>query len=479
MLLAYWPLNWFLIAFIAPAPLLWELSRRSGWRAWRAGVCYGFFFMVGQFWWLLHLTQRWVDSAPLGLLPLFLGSLISAVLWFGPMGWLLSKCWSLNRPWLVPFVWAGAEVVRTLCPTLAYPWGISGSVFAGAAPLIQLAWFGSVYAVSAWAILPSVIAALLLQRVPVERVTRYGYAFSLLAALSIGRYLIPINGNPITVVAGQPGVDWAFDKTMEAYNRDLKIHQEHIADLVNDAANRQAKLLVLPEGANSNSRFPVEPDFYLDPKLPTLFGSHRAATNEETYQSAYLAEDGKYQWADKTRLVIFGEYVPGRQVIPFLDAFNLPSKDVQAAKTLSNLQSRDLRIAPIVCFEGLFPDLVYTHARMGADVVAIMSIDDWFEGTAAMEQLRSGSIFRAIESGLPVVRSAQTGYSMVIDQRGNVLNQAPLGEMTSVPATVKIGQGGLFPLLPLFPALSLLSLIWAAFGRLTVQDDEEVPESSD
>lgn len=465
LLLAYWPTNWFLLAFVAPAPLLWELRSRSGWSAWRAGFSYGFVFMVGQFWWVLHLTQRWVGSDTLGLVPVILGSLISATLWFAPMGWLLSKCWSVEKPWLIPIVWSGTEIIRALCPSLAYPWGILGSTLSDAAPLIQLAWFGSVFAVSAWALIPSVIIASLLSGDSPNKVTRLGYGFALLGALSLFRFFVPVQGQPITVVAGQPGIDDAFDKSYYAFRRHHEISLAHIGDIIADARNRNARLLVLPEGANSSSRFPVEPEFSLDPRLPTLFGSHRTVAPGESYQSAYLADSGKFTFADKTRLVIFGEYVPGRNIIPFLDKFDLPSGDVLPAKKLSNLRSGDLRIAPVICFEALFPDLVYQHILKGADVEAIMSIDDWFEGTNAMEQLRSGSIFRAVEGGLPVVRSAQTGYTMVIDQRGRVLAQAPLDEMASVPATVRIKAEGAFLLFPLFPVASLLSIAYIAFVK--------------
>lgn len=473
LLLAYWPLNGYLLAFIAPAPLLWELSRRRGWRAWRAGLSYGFVFMVGQFWWLLHLTQRWVGSDTLGFVPIFLGSFLSALFWFAPMAWLISKCWALEKPWLIPLVWSGAEIVRGTCPTLAYPWGLLGSTLSEATPLIQLAWFGTVFGVSAWALLPSVITASLLSGRSLQRATHLGYAFGILALLSLARFFWPVHGQEIVVVAGQPGVDWAFDKRYEQYQKDHQLHLEHIGDITADAANRQARLLVLPEGANGNSRFPIQPDFPLDARVPTLFGSHRSVGPGETYQSAILAENGGYTWADKTRLVIFGEYVPGRNILPFLDKFDLPSGDVREAARPANLRSGDLRIAPLVCFEGLFPDVTFSHTYIGADLVAVMSIDDWFEGTSAMEQLRSGSIFRAIEAGAPVIRAAQTGYSMVIDQRGAVLAQAPLDEMASVPAKVKVKEGGPSLLQPAFMLLALLSLVYVGASKVKPKADED------
>jgi len=100
-------------------------------------------------------------------------------------------------------------------------------------------------------------------------------------------------------------------------------------------------------------------------------------------------------------------------------------------------------------------------------VSAVMSIDDWYFGTNAPEQLRDASNWRAIETGLPVVRAASLGYSMVVDQRGRTVSQAPLYGTREVVAEVQVPERpDLFPLLPVFPYLSVLSLVGIPiFGR--------------
>ncbi|HTQ08475.1 MAG TPA: nitrilase-related carbon-nitrogen hydrolase, partial [Fimbriimonadaceae bacterium] len=162
--------------------------------------------------------------------------------------------------------------------------------------------------------------------------------------------------------------------------------------------------------------------------------------------------------ADKTRLVIFGEYVPFRNLWPA--GFNLPAGNLTPGDKTVTLDVGKFKVGEALCFEALFPDVPYRHALQGANVLAVMSIDDWYFGTNAPEQLRDASNWRAIETGLPVVRAASMGYSIIVDQRGRTVADAPLGGLRTVEAAVQVpDRADLFPLLPVFPYLSVLSLV--------------------
>ena len=58
----------------------------------------------------------------------------------------------------------------------------------------------------------------------------------------------------------------------------------------------------------------------------------------------------------------------------------------------------------------------------------------------AQEQLYTSSIWRSIESGLPLLRAATKGVSLVTDQRGRVMVQAPYGELTAMRAEVIVPE---------------------------------------
>lgn len=227
------------------------------------------------------------------------------------------------------------------------------------------------------------------------------------------------------------------------------------------AVNTRSDLLVLPEGfGDASQQLPPTTPAPIDPRVPILFGAQRGMS--PAYQSVFSYDGSRWQYTDKTRLVIFGEYVPGRDWIPFLNAFHLPSGDLRPGDKLQTLDVKGTKVGPLVCFEGMFPDLAYRQALNGAQMLAVVSIDDWYMGTAAPDQLASESVWRAVETGLPLVRSASLGHTMAIDGHGHVLTEAHLGETVGLHAEIQVPEKpSVFPLYPALPIGFLASLVVA------------------
>jgi apolipoprotein N-acyltransferase len=93
---------------------------------------------------------------------------------------------------------------------------------------------------------------------------------------------------------------------------------------------------------------------------------------------------------------------------------------------------------PLICYESLFPR--YTRRGDGQDPAWIVNVsnDAWFGQTSGPWQHLNLASYRAIEEGLPMVRSTPTGVSAVIDPYGRVLpgKQLSLGETGVIDATV-------------------------------------------
>jgi len=190
-----------------------------------------------------------------------------------------------------------------------------------------------------------------------------------------------------------------------------------------------------------------------------VFGGKRS-DEDKTYQTAF-GYDGAWSFADKTRLVVFGEYVPFRD-LPLLSNFHLPAGDLSPAKQLSVLKVNGITIGPLLCFEGVFPDLPEREGRMGAQLLVQMSIDDWYERTFAWEQLWQSSIWRSIESGLPLVRVGGRGQSLATDARGNVIAMVPEGKMVADRVELNIpASSDAFPY-----RMAFVWLCWAVCGGL-------------
>ena len=82
-------------------------------------------------------------------------------------------------------------------------------------------------------------------------------------------------------------------------------------------------------------------------------------------------------------------------------------------------------VAPIICYESVFPNYVRKFIKKGAQAIFIITNDGWWGDSKGRKQHNAYARIRAIESRRYVVRSANTGISSVIDPKGNFLYQMP------------------------------------------------------
>ena len=181
--------------------------------------------------------------------------------------------------------------------------------------------------------------------------------------------------------------------------------------------------------------------------------------------SFLINEDSKIiSTYDKIHLVPFGEY------LPFLTAIN--NLKFLRAITSDDGFSRGLSYEPIqtpiglarvlICYEIIFSREIM-QSKHRPDLLINITNDAWFDNFSGPYQHFDNAKFRAIEYGLPVLRSANTGISAVIDPYGRVLEKINLGQEGSIysflpkkiPETF-FSKFGDFTLLILFIICSLL-----------------------
>ena len=458
-LLAYPPFNCWPVMLFALVPMLHQIRTSDSKEAWKNGYLFGLFVFLGQMYWLYDLANHWIHRPFLALVPWVITAVLEG-LFFGWVARLIRHCYLRNWLLLIPVAWAGVEVCRSYFPVVALPWGLVATPLYRAPVLIQTAHFGTIYLVSAWVVLVNVFLTCLTDPSDPGVVgPSKGFRGASVAAIALALSLVSwfvynmhSPSDPFTMTIGQPGVDMAFGNR-HTRSDDLAGNIDQITDV---AVKDGSQLLILPEGIYQDSDYPPKPRFRIDRRLPLLFGGERG--NGPTYQTAF-SFDGRWQYADKTRLVIFGEFVPGRSSFPWIaTTFDLPSGDLSAStKGIQTVDVAGVRAGPMLCFEALFPEVSYVEARKGARFIAVMCIDDWYMGTPAPEQLKAASIFRAVETGLPLARSASTGYTLALDGHGNILAELPLKKPGGLRVTLNLPkESPLFPLLPVFPVAALL-----------------------
>ncbi|MFM9873248.1 MAG: apolipoprotein N-acyltransferase [Fimbriimonadaceae bacterium] len=436
--LAFPPANVYLLIFVALVPWLKQLREGNSKLGFWSGYGFGFCYFGFQMFWVVGFVGKWTGSYGLAVVPWLVCAFLAGWFYAGT-GWLMARCFKLNLAFLVPLIWAGSEAFRAYVPSLAFPWGIVALPLWKVPALAQGGAFGTIFLVSAWVVLVNMI---LLEVVyPKEGaadrkiIGRAGVVALGFAVLSVFRYSTAPAGVDKTFTLGQPGVNMAFSTPEQEHEGLLNATGE----LLQGAINQRADLLILPEGyAGKVSGDPVNTPLGFEPQLHVIMGGQRLAGGTKVYQTAYAWDGSEWSFADKTRLVVFGEYVPFRDQLPFLRNFNLPAGDLIEGKELKTLSVGGLEVGPLICFEGVFPDLAIGHGNNGAQVLVQMSIDDWYEGTPAHDQLWMSSIWRSIESGLPLMRVGARGHSLATDSRGNLIANVPVGVRRAEKVTVKV-----------------------------------------
>lgn len=124
---------------------------------------------------------------------------------------------------------------------------------------------------------------------------------------------------------------------------------------------------------------------------------------------------------DKNILVPFGEFMPLANLWP-KGVRNLVQggQTYQAGQEVNLLPLEQAKALPLVCYEATFPSFVLRHSSQ-ADILLNLTNDAWFAGTTGPAQHFAMAKLRAVETGKPMLRVANRGYSAVITPTGKVL----------------------------------------------------------
>ncbi|MBI1916057.1 MAG: apolipoprotein N-acyltransferase [Planctomycetes bacterium] len=170
---------------------------------------------------------------------------------------------------------------------------------------------------------------------------------------------------------------------------------------------------------------------------------------------------GRY---DKIHRVPFGEFVPFREMLPFMNRFAPYDFEysIAAGESQACLPLGAYRFGVVICYEDTDPSLAreYVNPARGdkADFLINISNDGWFDGTSEHEEHLAICRFRAIESRRAVARSVNMGISAVIDGNGRVLTPEVVGredgaflwDLDNSPASAElpVGRWGEFKKVP-------------------------------
>ncbi len=97
-----------------------------------------------------------------------------------------------------------------------------------------------------------------------------------------------------------------------------------------------------------------------------------------------------------------------------------------------------LRVAPVICYESVYGDFVADYVANGATLIGIITNDGWWSDSPGHSQHLQYATLRAIETRRDVARSANTGISAFINQKGEITQQTGWWVKAASRATVHL-----------------------------------------
>lgn len=451
------------LALVALVPLLW---------AWRdagpkAGALYGVVAGVAFFGVLVEWSRYFGVVAVVPFV-LFLSS------WWGlagaVVGWLGRR--RLASAPVVAAVWVLVEAGRGRVPFGGFPWGDVGYAFHDVAPARALAGWGGVPLVS-WTAL-AVNGLLVAAGVAWRHRSRAGSpegagspgwaavrpAAGLVAVLAVAGVaaatlpdLTPTGSLRVAMVQGN---DLNRDPTpQEVDDRYIVKNHLRLAGNIED----EVDLIMLPE-----SSLDADPrvDGYLDTALSALAadqeadvlaGGNTPAPDDRLFNTVFHyrpepAGGGESSGTGRTaelyskrHLVPFGEYVPWRSALSFIEELQQIPTDYEPGPGPTIFRVDDHDLGALICFESAFADLARGYARSGADALVVLTNNRSYRRSANSAQHLAMGQLRAAETGRPLLQAAISGISAVVDHTGAVRTQTELFDPTVLVGEVTTYRG--------------------------------------
>ena len=445
-------LSW--LPWVALAPLCWALwippcpgapGRRArhcfllGW------LCGSVSFLISLFWITTVTGLGWILLSLVvglyhGLWGLFAGLVLRE---FGetndPAKAWLGSLRNLVVALLAAAAWVAVEWLRGTLFS-GFGWNALGVALRNSIPLIQITSITGTAGLTFLCVLGSAIAAITVERLRREIrsgktrphldffavmflvVLLFGYGVKKITAPQFESMNLKISG----IQGNVPVYDYWDTKCegriMEGYLRQSRMALAADPDLVVWPEAATPRPLLLDEIIFNQVK-----DLASGTRADFLIGSvHYEQEPRGDYNSAILLtkQASSAQIYNKVHLVPFGEYIPFRHGFPLFRWIvgNKVPYDFDPGKgpALLELSVKPVNLGPLICFEDTLGDLTRRSAKLGAQLLMTLTNDGWFEHSVGTRQHLANAQLRTVETGLPMVRVADTGISCVIDRFGRI-----------------------------------------------------------
>jgi apolipoprotein N-acyltransferase len=434
-------------------PHRWALSRLLP--AFSIGWWFGFGYFLAGLWWIggavLVEAESFAWALPLAVLgiPLLLAffyglaCVVARLLWSDTIGRIAALAFGFGlAEWLRSFLFTG------------FPWNAIGYAAMPIPLLMQSVGVTGMIGMNALAVFVFAMPGLLATR----RHALTGLTLAgLLAALHVGygyfRLAAPLepDGRTLSVRIVQPAIDLTEKWDEEARDRIFRTMLDLSRQPAAAAGAPKPEMILWPE-TSVPFFFTDRPDALvalgemLEPGQMLIAGAMREekastpASQPRYYNSVIAINDAGeiVDAVDKVHLVPFGEYIPFSEVFSrfgleqlVAGPMNLSAGNERHAIAVGS----GIRALPFVCYEIIFPDIVDVDVA-SSDIIVNVTNDAWFGDTPGPYQHFRQAQLRAVETGSPLVRAANTGIAGVVDARGNVVDALSMNVSGVIDAVI-------------------------------------------
>jgi apolipoprotein N-acyltransferase len=451
------------LAWFALVPLFYSIEGKGLYVSFKLGFLTGFVSFLGILYWIIVAVHTY------GKVPLILSALILLLLViylslftgaFTYLTRLIQIRSGIQTILFTPILWVALEYLRSFLLT-GFPWAYLAHTQYLNLPFIQMADITGVYGLSfvilfVNATLYWVFHQWTKKTFPFKEVTLtilvllfflfYGYV----KMRHLDREAIQNPSLKVGLVQGNIDQSIKWDESFQLET--LKIYRK----LSMKVAEDKPDLIIWPETATpfffqeAKEYQPIVLEIPEKTNAFLLFGTpfykiEKGKVNY--YNSALLVSPskelvGKY---DKMHLVPFGEYIPLRTLLFFIESsIGEGIGNFKPGKGISNLSLPRGKFGVLICFEIIFPDLCRRFVKDGADFLVTITNDAWFGRTAAPYQHLSMATFRAIENRVFIARAANTGISAFIDPKGKIVKQGGIFTQEAMNGTIRLMKNKTF-----------------------------------
>jgi apolipoprotein N-acyltransferase len=406
------------------------------------------------------LTTWWIVNSTLvgALLANVLNALFMAVI-FQLFHWTKKKTsYRLLSYIAIVCYWVALEYLH-LNWDLNWPWLNLGNGFSSYYNWVQWYEFTGTFGGTLWVLVANILIYEFFSNIKIQS-SKFNIQYSLIILLWIATPIITSRviynqyketPNPVNFVVVQPNLD----PYSEQYTLPPPEVIGHIISLAGPNLNDKVNFLVAPESAIQEGMWENDLRTFASirllrqiieqyPGLNILIGgstffafergepiprSARKFTDTDRYYNAYNAAI-MINSLDTLQLYHKSKLTPGVEILPSFKGFKwLEKYAINLGGTVGSLGMDSVRkvyttirsvpVGPAICYESIFGEFFAEFVKNGAQIMIIITNDGWWGNTAGHRQHYAFAHLRAIETRRSIARSANTGISAFIDQRGD------------------------------------------------------------